>query len=312
LEAVRLAGEDRELLADDETDAGAILLGAGHLEAAEAHLRHAVGINQELYGPDYPQNIAALVNLGWALRERHQFDEARKTLARVLAIEEHAFGMDSPRLVNTLDHLTETAAGLRDGTAARGFCERALAIATAQQKELLVAEAASHCGHALLALGDARAARAPIERALPIAEKIYGAQHPYVAGTLTDLGGVQLALGELPAAGASYERALAILEKGVGPEHPDVANVLVGLARVRLAERDARAALPLLLRATMIRDKVHAPATDRAEAAFLRARALWLSGLRARAVDAAKQAEELYPAGDAGRSEIAAWLASPR
>jgi Tfp pilus assembly protein PilF len=54
-------------------------------------------------------------------------------------------------------------------------------------------------------------AKAHLERALVLAEKTYGSDHPVVAIRVNNLGGVLKDLGDLPAAKAHYERALAIV-----------------------------------------------------------------------------------------------------
>ncbi len=77
--------------------------------------------------------------------------------------------------------------------------------------------------------GDAKAVH---ERAVAIAERVWGPDHPEVATPLNDLGLVLREMGELPGARAVYERALAIREKALGPDHPQVAASLNNLAMV--------------------------------------------------------------------------------
>jgi tetratricopeptide (TPR) repeat protein len=77
-----------------------------------------------------------------------------------------------------------------------------------------------------------RAARGACERALAIIEAAYGPDHPEVAGTLTNLGIVVQQLGELGAARSAQERSLAIFEAAYGPDHPQVARTLTNLGLV--------------------------------------------------------------------------------
>ena len=63
-------------------------------------------------------------------------------------------------------------------------------------------------------------AKAVLERALAIWEKVLGADHPNVATLVNNLGSVLHGLGDLEGARAAYERALAIFERFLGPDHP--------------------------------------------------------------------------------------------
>ena len=79
-------------------------------------------------------------------------------------------------------------------------------------------------------------AKTASERALAVAEKAYGSDHPKVAIRLNNLANVRLDLGHLPAARECLERALTIDEKAYGPDHPTVAVRLSNLGRVLRAE----------------------------------------------------------------------------
>ena len=67
--------------------------------------------------------------------------------------------------------------------------------------------------------GDLAAARPLFERALAIAERALGPEHPETAVSLNNLGFLLLGQGDLAAARPLLERALAIREKVLGPNH---------------------------------------------------------------------------------------------
>jgi tetratricopeptide (TPR) repeat protein len=69
-------------------------------------------------------------------------------------------------------------------------------------------------------LGDLNGAKAHLERALRIDEKVLGLDHPNVARDANNLGSVLQDLGDLPRAKAHLERAVRILKKTLGDEHP--------------------------------------------------------------------------------------------
>ncbi len=97
------------------------------------------------------------------------------------------------------------------------------------------------------------------ERALAIAEAVYGPDHPVVA---TRLNNQALALNTLGRAGQAlplFERALAIDEAVYGPDHPDVARNLNNLASALRTLGRADQALPLFARALAIDEAVYGP-----------------------------------------------------
>jgi tetratricopeptide (TPR) repeat protein len=81
-------------------------------------------------------------------------------------------------------------------------------------------------------------AKAALQRALTVVEKMLGADHPNVATLVSNLGSVLQALGDLAGARTHYERALAMDEAAFGPHHPEVANDVNNLAGVMYALGD--------------------------------------------------------------------------
>ena len=65
-------------------------------------------------------------------------------------------------------------------------------------------------------------AKVHLERALTLAEKVYGQDHPIVATIVNNIGGVLRDLGDMQAAKQNFERALKIDENTNGPDHPNV------------------------------------------------------------------------------------------
>ena len=102
-------------------------------------------------------------------------------------------------------------------------------------------------------------ARAVLERALAIREKVRGPEHPDTAESLANLAHLFLVQGDLAGGRALIERALAICEKVRGPEHPETALCLNSLAIVLQEQSDFSGARPLYERALAISEKVHGP-----------------------------------------------------
>jgi Tfp pilus assembly protein PilF len=109
-----------------------------------------------------------------------EFEAARASQQRALAINEAVYGPEHPDVAITLGNL--------------GSVQRQL--------------------------GEFEAARASQQRALAIKEAVYGPEHPEVASTLGNLGIVQQQLGEVHLARECALRAVAIFERSLGSEHP--------------------------------------------------------------------------------------------
>ncbi len=80
------------------------------------------------------------------------------------------------------------------------------------------------------------------KKALDVAEKAMGPNHPDVAQSLNNLGSLYHDQGQYAQAEPLYKRSLAIREKALGPDHPDVAESLNNLAELyRKTGRDTEA-----------------------------------------------------------------------
>ncbi|HSB55806.1 MAG TPA: serine/threonine-protein kinase, partial [Gemmatimonadales bacterium] len=94
-----------------------------------------------------------------------------------------------------------------------------------------------------------------LSRAVEVAKRAYGPDHPEVAARLTDRGTALRELGELAAAESAFQRALDIRRRALGPDHVDVAytmgelaSTLEGEGKYERAESLSRAVLAIDIR----------------------------------------------------------------
>jgi len=87
-----------------------------------------------------------------------------------------------------------------------------------------------------------------LKRALAIADKALGPDHPNVGTMLNNLAELYRAQGRLAEAEPLYKRALAITEKALGPDHPDTGASLNNLALLYRAQGRLAEAEPLFER----------------------------------------------------------------
>jgi tetratricopeptide (TPR) repeat protein len=91
------------------------------------------------------------------------------------------------------------------------------------------------------------------KKALEVARKNVGPDHPDVATSLNNLALLYHTQGHYAQAEPLYKRALAIWEKALGPDHPNVATSLENLAVLHRARKRDAQALELEKRAERIR-----------------------------------------------------------
>jgi TonB family protein len=97
------------------------------------------------------------------------------------------------------------------------------------------------------------------EKALEVAEKAVGPNHPSVATSLNILAALHYAQGRYVQAEPLYKRSLAIREKILGPDHPEVAATLNNLAALYQTQGKYVQAEPLYKRSLAIREKSLGP-----------------------------------------------------
>jgi eukaryotic-like serine/threonine-protein kinase len=162
------------------------------------------------------------------------YDEARQSDERALAIREKSLDADHPDIAASLNNLGGDFYVQGRYDEARQSYERSLAI---RQKVLganhpSVAASLNNLALVFQSQGRYDEARVDLERALAIQEKALGPDHPNVAASLNNLGLVLDAQGRYDEARRNFERALAIRQKAYGPDHPHVASSLSGLGDV--------------------------------------------------------------------------------
>jgi tetratricopeptide (TPR) repeat protein/predicted Ser/Thr protein kinase len=101
-------------------------------------------------------------------------------------------------------------------------------------------------------MGDFERAQLLLRRAMDLAQRKLGPNHPHVAGFCFNLGLCLSDLGRFEEAGGLLERALAIRERLLGPDHPDVASALMALGGNWIYRGKPATARPLLERALAI------------------------------------------------------------
>jgi tetratricopeptide (TPR) repeat protein len=287
----------------------------GHPREALALLQRALAIYEAQLGPDHPITARCNNNIGAVLLELGQYRAALDPLARALAAKEKALGPESPELSGTVLNLGEVHLALGDPGRGLPLVRRAVAL-DARLPETLDAH------YALLALargereaGDRRAALAGLDRALAVARRHGGPDHPFVADTLEEQATLARRSGQPQQALALAREALAVDVRGkAAPQQ--LARDELAVAEALLALGWTGEAVPLLDGALGRLAGLSTAPSQEAAIRFALARARRLAGAPEPARAQAEAARALLAAAEGRdlqlRQQIEAWLAAGR
>jgi tetratricopeptide (TPR) repeat protein len=173
LEADRQRGsssEDKAVLANTLDSLGTTFYYRGDLPAAEAPMREALKIREDVFGMDHPLTAASLANLGALLYQSGQYKEAVDLYKLALPIDEKVYDPEHPAVAGILNDM----------------------------------------GRSLLMAGDVDAAEPLLRRSLAITVKTEGEQHLDVVAPLNSLAMIDAYKGHLEAARTEFQRAESI------------------------------------------------------------------------------------------------------
>ena len=137
--------------------------------------------------------------------------------------------------------------------------------------------------------------------------------HPGIATPLSNLGALENRQGEFVLAQEICQRVLEFDESSLGSQHPDLGWSLICIADAQLGRENWDGAMETLSRADELLAAGNANSHLRAEAHFLRARALWAIGEKDKARRLASKSREGLTNADPSfsyrRKQIDEWLA---
>jgi tetratricopeptide (TPR) repeat protein len=236
---------------------GRSLWAAGDLRRARAQLERALGIREQLLGPDDHRTVATLSALGSLLQAQGDLVGAQSALERALELAEVTLGPDHADTAVILTNLAWTLRFQGDLAGARAHLERALAVSerTLGADHPETVGRLDGLGVLLREQGDLPAARGYAERAMDALERTLGPDHPRTLVAINNVGLLLREQGDLAAARTHLEHALAVSERTLGPEHPDTATALDNMGTLLQAEGDLEAARGHIERGLAIRER---------------------------------------------------------
>lgn len=260
---------------------------------SEATWERLVRLADLSVGPQHPLAAGLRSNYAVAVEDWDPVT-ALRLREEALAVLRKTYGPEHPEVLWTLTGLGNTALKLGDVETACRYHEEAV-----RGFEKHAGEHTDLATGSLRALGECRIAenrpaeaRALFEKALVMAEKVYGPEHDDVAVVLMHKAGFLRQTGDFERARSAYTRALSIREKKLGVAHLRTAGTSLALAELEAEAGDLKKARGLFEGSVMVFEKTRGPEHPQtAEAHQKHAECLLKAGEALQALEEALRAE---------------------
>jgi len=244
-------------------------------------VRRALEMRSALFEPDHPDRIEVDEHWAATLVALGRYREAEPVYLDALERSIRVLGEGHIRTRNIRE-------GLMGLDWAVGRLDLALARADSVRLAKLLAHGGDHpgvvytlnsMGQILVESGHLREARARLDEAMAMGERLGGTDGVYGALIRNNLGTVALLEGKLGEAGGLMDQALALGRANLREDHRYIQEIQRSRARLRLARGDAPGALALLGPVLVVEEGGRpSPHPRRGETQLLRARALAMLG----------------------------------
>jgi tetratricopeptide (TPR) repeat protein len=234
------------------------LIDQGKYQEAIPIAERALEVAKRTLGPEQPETVEALNNLGFVFKMIGAYAKAEPLYQEALRILQKVLGPEHPDTATSLNNLAELYQAMGEYAKAEALLQEALRI---QQKVLGpehpdTATSLNNLAELYQAMGEYAKAEALLQEALGIRRKVLGSEHPRTADSLNNLALLYQAMGEYAKAEPLYQEALRIRQKVLGSEHLDTANSLNSLGHLYKETGEYAKAEPLYQEALRIRQKV--------------------------------------------------------
>jgi len=218
---VRL-GKEHPRTASAISDLGAMHLAKGNIANAEPLLKRAVEILEKAKDGETILS-AALSNLASVYSHKGEFKRAEAALEKAASIEEKAGAARESEYASLLAKLgTIYMKSSRTGDAEK-LLLKAISIHEKRKAERPLFIDLTNIGTLYRGMGRYDKAADAYNRAVPIAERLYGGKHPDVGKLYHVIGIFLTGSAQYDKAEEYFGRAEKNLLEGLGPKHPDVA-----------------------------------------------------------------------------------------
>jgi len=231
---------------------------ASYSEAAGL-LSEATEMFRQIEGPDSPDYLMAMHDLGGALIDKGDLIDAEKNERQVLALRRKV-DPENPDIGYSLNNLGWILLEEGNWQAAGPFLQENLEITSKLgSKSDRIATAKNNWGRYLEEKGDYAGAGASLDDALKKMTELRGSESWQATRVLLGVGLLKFDKRDYPGAEAEFTNVLNQARKLGGDDHPLVATALVAIAEAKMFQGHSADAEPLLRQALAIREKKFNP-----------------------------------------------------
>ena len=194
----------------------------GTYEEAIKVAQQALALAERMLGPDHPDTLSGVNDLGVFYQAQGRMGEAEPLLKRAVAGREKALGPEDPATLMSIDFLGSLYLALGRYGEAEPLLKRAVATCekTLEQDHPVMILSVNNLGVLYLKEGRYGEAEPLLKRGLAGYEQGLGPDHPATLRSVNNLAVLYQGQGRYIEAEPLLKRALAGYEKALGPEHP--------------------------------------------------------------------------------------------
>jgi CHAT domain-containing protein/tetratricopeptide (TPR) repeat protein len=238
----------------------------GDLAAATSLAQRALEAAEQEFGPEHPNTIFSVTNLGLFYRVGGRFSEAEPLYARAAELKEKVLGAGHPETLQALNGLAmiyEAQGRYAEAEVLhrRAFDGRRRFLGPDDPQTL---QSMNNLADVLRAQTRYTEAEALYVEAIARAEAVHGRSHEDVLVFLSNLAGLRVAQGRWTDAEPLYKQVIAAREATMGKDHSDTLRTVSNLAALYIRQEKHAYAAPLLRRA--LHGFAQAEGSDAAEA----------------------------------------------
>jgi len=230
----------------------------GLFPEAGQQMERALSLRQRVLGPEHPDTLTSMQELGDVLAKQSKFVQADKLLTRVLETRRRIRGQYSPETLGVMNDLAIAVGGegdyVRSEQLLTGVLEIQRRVLGEQHPDTLAVM--NNLATIYTNQGQYPQAEQLYQRAAEIKRRILGDEHPSTLTTTNNLAVVYRFEGKFSEAEALLTKVLDVQRRVLGEQHQDTLNAANSLALVYQAEGRYQEAEPLLLHVVDARSRV--------------------------------------------------------
>ncbi len=206
----------------------------GLYEEAEEQHELALELRTRVLGPEHPDTLTSMNDLGLVLRKQGLLDDAEKLYRRALSVQLPTLGKEHPDTLITLNNIANVLRSRKRALQAEPIYREVLEIRRRvlgkEDPETLTSK--SNLALVLITKGMLADAERLTREVLETRTRILGDEHPDTTSSMNILGIVLTKRGSYPDAESLLRASLEIRQRLLGDEHSDTLLVMGTLVRL--------------------------------------------------------------------------------